>query len=90
MKHYKTPKKTREAAIRYYYEHREEILAKYNAKSNGKCKICGKVLVNMPNRMYRYCDECLKDRSKVSRQTIWYRRHKEDLKLKRKLQRGYK
>lgn len=90
MKHYKSPKKIREAAIRYYYEHREEILAKYKTKSDGKCKICGKKLVNMPTRMYRFCNECMADKNKVSRQVRWYRRNSSRLKLKRKSQRRVK
>lgn len=75
MKHYKTSKKTREAALKYYYEHRKEILAKYKSIGNGKCKICGKKLENMPTRMFRYCDECINNKEKVSRQTRWYRQH---------------
>lgn len=88
MKHYKTKSKDRKKALNYYYEHRERILAyvksKYKHKSDGRCKICGKDLSDLPNRAYRFCESCIKDNTKVSRQAQWYRRHKEELKLKRK------
>ena len=75
MKRYKTSKKAREAALRYYYENRTKILAKYKPVGDGKCKICGKKLENMPNRMYRFCDECINTSTKISRQAKWYRTH---------------
>ena len=75
MKRYKTSKKAREAALRYYYENRTKILAKYKPVGDGKCKICGKSLENMPTRMFRYCDECMADKNKTSRQARWYRTH---------------
>lgn len=73
MKHYKTSKKVREAALRYYYEHREEILSKRQTVWDGKCIICGKDLSDMPSRLYRYCNNCINDKKKVSRQARWYR-----------------
>jgi len=87
MKRYKTNSRNRKQALNYYYEHRERILAyvksKYKHKGTGKCKICGKDLSDLPNRSYRYCETCINDKN-VSRQAIWYRRHKDELKLKRK------
>lgn len=77
MKRYKTSKKVREASLRYYYKHRTEILSKYKTVWSGKCIICGKDLSDMPSRLYRYCNECINDKGKVSRQARWYRANSE-------------
>lgn len=89
MKRYITNAQKREYARNYYYAHREKILnytkARYKCKGSGKCIVCGKDLSNMPSRMYRYCNECINDKEKVSRQARWYRKNsKKANELKRK------
>ena len=81
MKHYKTKAEKRAYARNYYYEHREKLLnyvkSRYQCKGSGKCIVCGKDLSDMPTRMYRYCNECINDKEKVSRQARWWRNNTE-------------
>ena len=88
MKLYKTDAKKREKARKYYYEHREKLLnyskSRYKRKGTGKCKSCGKDLSDMPNWHFTYCNKCIKDETKVSRQARWYRRHSERIREERR------
>ena len=88
MKRYKSDAKKRAYARNYYYNHREKLLnyvkSRYIKKGDGKCKCCGKDLSNMPNGLYKYCNECINDNSKVSRQARWYRRNNSKLRIKNK------
>ena len=78
-------------ARKYYIEHREDILTRaraiYKRKSNDKCKGCGadiKELRELNNGHIGYCNKCMADPTKTSRQARWYRRNSSRLKLLRK------
>lgn len=80
MKH-KTKEEKRAYARNYYYEHREKLLnyvkSRYKCKRSGKCIVCGKDLSDMPTRAFIYCNECINDKEKVSRQARWWRNNTE-------------
>lgn len=86
MKYRMTKAQKRAYARKYYLEHREKMLnytkARYKHKRDGKCIVCGKDLSDMPSRMYRYCNKCINDKEKVSRQARWYRK-KHKVKIKK-------
>ena len=76
----------------YYLANREKILKKakehYKRKMGDKCKCCGadiKKLKKENNGNLQYCNKCMADNTKVSRQARWYRRNSSRLKLLRKL-----
>jgi len=81
MKRYKTKAEKRAYARNYYYEHREKLLnyvkSRYQCKGSGKCIVCGKDLSDMPTRAFRYCNDCINDKEKVSRQARWWRNNTE-------------
>lgn len=71
----------------WYLKHRDKIISsvksRYIRKTEHKCKICGILLDKGFNWHYRYCDDCVNDKSKVSRQARWYRKnHKKIVKEK--------
>ena len=78
----------------YYVVNREKILnrakAAYHRRTTNKCKGCGvdiKELLDSNNAHFRYCNACIGDKNKTSRQARWYRLNSFRLKLKRKSQR---
>ena len=78
---------TKEQRHNYYLKNREKLLAavknRYCRKTDHKCKICGILLDKELNGHFRYCDKCIKDKSKVSRQARWYRKNRKQEQLKR-------
>lgn len=81
---------TKEQRHNYYLKHRDKLLTaaknRYCRKTEHKCIICGIGLDPEINGHFRYCDTCVKDKYKVSRQARWYRanRKKEQLKRRKK------
>ena len=75
----KTDKEKQEYSRNYYLKNREKCLEyarKRYVRRTGKCRICGKDLSDKPHGCFRYCDVCMNDKTKISRQAIWYRTHK--------------
>lgn len=73
----------------YYKANRERILnaqkARYKPKTKRECKVCGASLKDLPNGNFRYCNKCIADPTKVSRQAAYYRRNRFRIKLLQKL-----
>ena len=70
----------------------QEILkrakAHYKRRGNDKCKGCGadiSELLSFNNGHFKYCNACMADKNKTSRQSRWYRRNSSRLKLLRRL-----
>lgn len=75
----------------YYLAHREEILkrakAHYKRRGNVKCKGCGadiSELLAFNNGHFKYCNACMEDKNKVSRQARWYRNNRFRLQIQRR------
>lgn len=75
----------------YYLANREAILkrikSRYKRKGKDVCKCCGvdiKELREQNNAHLLYCNRCIADKTKVSRQTIWYRNNRFRLRLLRR------
>lgn len=82
----------KEYAKSYYQANRETILKRakmrYKRSGSGKCKGCGadiKELQEANNGHFKYCNNCMADKDKTSRQARWYRRNSYRLKLLRRL-----
>lgn len=80
----------KEYAKAYYKANRETILKRakmrYKPRNSGKCKGCGvdiKELQEANNGHFLYCNNCMADKNKTSRQARWYRRNSSRLKLLR-------
>lgn len=87
----------KEYAKAYYQANRETILKRakmrYKPRYSGKCKCCGeniKELQEANNGHFLYCNNCMADKGKVSRQTRWYRQNRFRLQFLRKMQRQNK
>jgi Zn finger protein HypA/HybF involved in hydrogenase expression len=90
-------KSKKEYAKAYYQAHRETILKRakmlYKPRHSGKCKGCGediKELQEANNGHFMYCNKCMADKEKVSRQARWYRKNRFRLQFIRKMQRQNK
>lgn len=65
----------------------------YKPRNSGKCKGCMadiKELQEANNGHFLYCNNCMDDKEKVSRQTRWYRKNRFRLQFIRKMQRQNK
>lgn len=87
----------KEYAKAYYQANRETILKRakmrYKRIGSEKCKGCGadiKELQQANNGHFKYCNNCMADKEKVSRQARWYRKNRFRLQFLRKMQRQNK
>lgn len=75
----------------YYVKNREKLLKqsnqRYKKRGTTKCKACGadiSKLQKSENGHIQYCNKCILDKNKTSRQTRWYRANRFKLQIQRR------